>query len=181
MPPCPGRAVAAVILVLSVGLSTAGATTVLPVDFDEMVARAHTVVRGRVVDVRAHMTTGRRSIESVVTLEVIDAVKGSAAREVVFRVPGGQVGRYRRITVGAPEFARGDEVVVFLAGAFPVIPMPYGLSQGVYRIGRDATGRAVVSGPQPGEERLVRGDPARRPVDADGFLRQVRAIAGRQP
>jgi hypothetical protein len=39
----------------------------------------------------------------------------------------------------------------------------------------------VVSGPHPGQERLVRGDPARRPVNVDLFLRQVRAIAGRQP
>jgi hypothetical protein len=62
-----------------------------------------------------------------------------------------------------------------------VIPMPFGLSQGVYRVQHDANGRAVVNGPSPGQERLVRGDPARRPVDIDGFLRQVRAVAGRQP
>ena len=181
MPHCLRRAAAAVVAALPLCLATVAATTVLPVDFDEMVARSHTVVRGHVVDVRARMTAGRRSIESVVTLQVIDAVKGGATRQVQFRVPNGQVGRYRRVTVGAPEFARGDDVVVFLSGSFPVVPMPYGLSQGVYRIGRDAAGRAVVSGPQPGEERFVRGDPARRPVAVDVFLRDVRAIAGRRP
>jgi hypothetical protein len=175
------RRTAAVLATVSLWVSTVAATTVLPVDFDEMVARSHTVVRGRVVDVRTQATAGRRSIESLVTLAVLDAVKGSAAPEVVFRVPGGQIGRYRRVMVGAPEFAPGDDVIVFLSGTFPVIPMPYGLSQGVFRVGRDAAGRGVVSGPQPGQEHLVRGDPARRPVDVDLFLRQVRAIAGRQP
>jgi hypothetical protein len=181
MATCVRRAVAAVIAALSVSLSTVSATTVLPVDFDEMVTRSHTVVRGRVVDVRTQATAGRRSIESLVTLEVVDAVKGSALPEVVFRVPGGQVGRYRRVMAGAPEFAPGDDVVVFLSGTFPVIPMPFGLSQGVYRIQRGPGGRAVVNGPQPGQQGLVRGDPARRPVEVELFLRQVRAIAGRQP
>ena len=175
------RASATVLAIVVMWGSTASATTVLPVEFDEMVTRSQTVVRGRVIDVRVQLTAGRRSIESLVTLEVLDAVKGSAAREIVFRVPGGQIGRYRRVMVGAPEFAPGDDVVVFLSGSFPVIPMPFGLSQGVYRIGRDGAGRGVVSKPQPGQERLVRGDPARRPVDVDVFLRQVRAIAGRQP
>lgn len=175
------RVAAAVVLAAMAGAAAPRATTVLPVDFDAMVAGSHTVVRGRVVDVRSRMSAGRRSIESVVTLAVADAVKGSPSGEVVFRVPNGQVGRYRRMTVGAPEFAAGDDVVVFLSGSFPAIPIPYGLSQGVYRVARDAAGRAVVGGPQPGEERVVRGDPARRPIDVDAFLRHVRAIAGRQP
>jgi hypothetical protein len=181
MPTRGCRGIAAIIVALSVSLSTVHATTVLPVDFDEMVTRSHTVVRGRVVDVRTQATAGRRSIESLVTLAVVDAVKGSASPEVVFRVPGGRIGRYRRVTVGAPEFAPGDEVIVFLSGAFPVIPMPFALSQGVYRIQRDPGGRAVVNGPKPGSAGLVRGDPARRPVAVDLFVSQVRAIVGRQP
>src|SRR5262245_54669088 len=112
----------------------ASATTVLPVDFGEMVNRSQTIVYGRVVDVRSQMTGGRRAIESLVTIDVLESIKGGGSRTVVFRVPNGQVGRYRRLTVGAPEFAAGDEVVLFLAGRPPVVPMPYGLSQGVYRV-----------------------------------------------
>ena len=175
------RIAAAVAAGLLASLATVSATSVLPVDFDEMVGRAHTVVRGRVAAVRAQETMGRRSIESLVTLDVIDVIKGSGTRELVFRVPGGRVGRYRRIMVGVPEFAPGDDVVLFLSGTFPVIPMPFGLSQGVYRVHRDASGRDLVNGPQPGQEGLVRGDPARRPVAVEQFLRHVRAVVGRQP
>jgi hypothetical protein len=59
----------------------------------------------------------------------------------MFRVPQGQVGRYRRIVVGAPEFAVGEDVMVFLTGRGPAIPTVFGLNQGVRRLRGDAAGR----------------------------------------
>jgi hypothetical protein len=156
----------------------ARATTILPAEFAEMVTRSPLIVHGTVVDVQARMTAGRRSIESFVTVDVIEPLKGAATSQVVFRVPNGQVGRYRRITVGAPEFRAGDEVVVFLDGRPPVVPMPFGLNQGVYRVNRRAGQVMVTPVLTPGAERLVRGDPARRPLTVDAFARHVRAIAG---
>jgi hypothetical protein len=154
------------------------ATTLLPTDFSEMVARSPLIVHGTVVDVRAQTTAGRRSIESLVTVAVIEPLKGPATARVVFRVPNGQIGRYRRITVGAPEFAAGEEVVLFLDGRPPVVPMPFGLSQGVYRVSR-AGGQAMVT-PVPSAARgaVVRGDPARRPLTVAAFVQQVRTMAG---
>ena len=75
----------------------------------------------------------------------------------------------------------GDEVVVFLQGQPPAIPALFGLSQGVYRVRRDSAARAVVV-PAPvaargaGAERVVRGDPVRRPMPVEAFAREVRAI-----
>jgi hypothetical protein len=155
----------------------AGATTILPADFASMVTAAPLIVHGRVVDVRTQTTAGRRTIESFVTVDVIDRFKGPAVDRVVFRVPNGQLGRYRRITVGAPEFSAGDEVVLFLDGRPPVVPMPYGLNQGVYRVNR-AAGRTMVTPLVPaGAGRVVRGDPARRPLTIEAFARQVRTLA----
>ena len=156
------------------------ATLVLPADFSEMVAASQTIVHGRVSDVSSRMLAGRRSIESVVTLEVLTAFKGGDRASVVFRVPNGRVGRYRRITVGAPELAAGDEVILFLEGRAPAVPMPFGLTQGVYRVARTADGRAVVTplvAADPG--RIVRGDPARRPLQIEAFASHVRAMVGR--
>ena len=156
------------------------ATTIVPVDFGEMVTASQMIVHGTVVDVRSQTTGGRRFVESVVTVAVADALKGPAARHVRFRIPGGQIGRYRRVMVGAPEFAYGDEVVLFLSGKVPALPMPFGLSQGVYRVTR-SSGRAIVTPAVPtGAGRLVRGDPARRPVTVDAFTREVRAAMVRQ-
>jgi hypothetical protein len=164
--------------------ASASATVLLPADFTAVVAGSVTIVHGRVSEVRAGLTGPRRTIESFVTVQVIQALKGSSPADgtVTFRVPNGQVGRYRRVVVGAPEFAAGDEVVIFLRGQAPAIPSLYGLSQGVYRVIHDASaGSLVMPAPVvaqgPGAERVVRGDPVRRPLPIDTFVRQVRTIA----
>ena len=155
------------------------ATVIVPADFAEMVNGSQMVVHGRVVDVRSQMVGDRRTIESVVTVSVADSIKGDAGSTVFVRVPGGLVGRYRRFMVGAPVFRPGEEVVLFLTGRAPAIPMPFGLSQGVYRVSRAADGSAVVAPPVLSEGRVVRGDPARRPLEIGAFLQQVRAAMGR--
>jgi hypothetical protein len=160
------------------------ATVLLPADFADIVNGSQLIVHGRVLDVRAQETADRRTIESLITLAVIDSLKGQPGTSVVFRVPGGQIGRYRRIMVGAPVFVEGDEVVVFLSGRAPIVPMPFGLSQGVYRVIRDGSGRASVTPPPimargVAAERIVRGDPARRPLAIAAFSREVRAVAER--
>ena len=115
------------------------------------------------------------------TLAVIQSFKGDAAGTVSFRVPNGRSGRYRRVLVGAPEFSSGDEVIVFLQGRPPAMPSVFGLSQGLYRVMRDAAARAVVMPP-----RLAAGDGPRgpwrsgpRPVPIDAFAREVRAVLER--
>jgi hypothetical protein len=158
----------------------AAATVYVPADFREMVTLSQFIVHGRVVDVRSDPTPDRRSIVTHVTVAIADALKGNLREEVTFRVPGGQVGRYRRIIVGAPQFERGDEVVLFLSARGPSIPYVFGLSQGVYRISR-ASGRAVVLPPAvmargADAERVVRGDPARRALALEDFARDVRTV-----
>jgi hypothetical protein len=147
-----------------------------------MVTASQAIIHGRVVDVRSEVTRDRMMVVSYVTLHVDESLKGSIGESVTFRVPGGQVGRYRRIIVGAPRFERGDEVVVFLSARGPSFPYLFGLSQGVYRVARAADGRAIVTPPAvmargAGAERVVRGDPARRPLPLASFVREVRAIA----
>lgn len=161
----------------------AGATVYLPVDFNQMVTGSKEIAHGRVVDVRGDLTDDRRSIVTYVTIEVAEHLKGSLGQSITFRVPGGQVGRYRRIIVGAPQFERGDEVIVFLTSRGPSFPYLFGLSQGVYRVARRADGRAIVTPVPPiagGSDRLVRGDPARRPLPLDAFTREVKAIVESQ-
>src|SRR3989454_3262808 len=61
------------------------------------------IARGRVVAVDAQWTPDRRTIETLVTLEVESYLKGALGGTVQFRVPGGTLGRFRSIVVGAPE------------------------------------------------------------------------------
>jgi len=157
------------------------AMVVLPAEFNEMVSASQTIVQGRIIDVRSYETAGRRTIESLVTVQVVDAIKGQPGTIAYFKLPGGQVGRYRRVMVGVPQFTQGDEVVLFLKGSAPAVPMPFGLTQGVYRVNRDVSGRVVVMPAiAGGSGRVVRGDPARPALELDAFTSMVRTIAGTQ-
>lgn len=176
-PPClPGLIILALLLP-----SQAFALTLLPADLAEVARGSQVIVHARVADVRSQMTNGRRSIESVVTVTVLDTMKGDAVGVLSFRIPVGQVGRYRRLMPGVPEFSAGDEVVLFLVGRPPSLPVPFGLSQGVYRVvHRGAV--AVVTPPVIDSavlaQAVVRGDPSRRPIALDAFEQHVRAAMG---
>jgi hypothetical protein len=171
--------VGAIAVFVVASVASGSATVVIPASFEEMVAGSELVVHGRVRAVRGQSTDGRRSIESLVTVDVTSTIKGEPSATVTFRVPGGEVGRYRVVMVGAPVFEEGDEVVVFLDGRPPSMPMPFGLHQGVYRVSRQ--GGAPRVGPLvPAEAgRVVRGDPARRPVPLDDFAAAIRQAVAR--
>jgi hypothetical protein len=169
------------LVVLTVSPDRAIATVLVPADFNELVSGSQLIVQGRVVDVRSQMVGDRRTIETVVTVSVAQAIKGDPGATVSVRVPGGVVGRYRRTMIGAPSFRPGEDVVLFLSGRPPAIPMPFGLSQGVYRVSRGADGRALVAPPPMVEGRVVRGDPARTSMEVTAFVAQIRAAMERRP
>lgn len=160
-----------------------GATVILPIEFRELVTIAPVIVHGRVVDVRSEWVDGRRSVETFVTVEAAEYFKGNLGERVTLRVPGGQLGRYRTVFIGAPEFQDGDEVVLFLKSAGAAYPYVIGLSQGAFRVvadprsGRRMVTTPVVMGkggddPQP----VVRGDVTRRPLSIEAFRDLVRQV-----
>ena len=177
-----------VVAALLVPAAALHATVYVSADLRELTTDARAVAHGRVVALEAQWLEGRRSIETLVTLEVVTYVKGDLGRTVTLRVPGGQMGPYRSVMLGAPTFVEGEEVVVFLAASGPAIPHLVGLAQGVFRVRTDlATGARLVT-PEivrmPGTAsvepvRVVRGDASRRPAPLAAFLQEVRALAGR--
>ncbi len=157
------------------------ATVLIPIEFRELVSVSSTIVHGRIVDVRAQWIDGRRSIETFLTIEAQEYFKGGPGDTVIVRVPGGQLGRYKTIFVGAPEFHPGDEVVLFLrsyGGRVSIV----GLSQGAFRVTSDRIGTRLVTSPvlmgkSSGEtETVVRGDLTRRPLAVGAFGDLVRKI-----
>ncbi len=158
------------------------ATVLLPGDLSEIARGAAAIVRGTVVDVRAEWADGRRRVATIVTLDVAETFKGAMAGRVSFQVPGGLMGRYRSVTVGAPSFSPGEEVIVCLGARAPALPYVLGLSQGVFRVRRDPqSGQRLVSTPvllasSQGDTVVTRGDPARRPMSVDRFSATLRAV-----
>jgi hypothetical protein len=168
--------IVALVLVLAAGVR---ATVLIPADVGELATDARAIARGRVVAVDARWTDDRRTIETIVTLEVESYLKGALGSEVRFSVPGGTLGRYRNIVVGAPQFAIGQRAIVFLGARGPSVPYLVGFSQGVFRVVAGADGSPVVmpppvmptvSGP------IARGSAARRPAPLAAFERDVRAL-----
>jgi hypothetical protein len=158
------------------------ATVLLPIEFRELVTSAPVILHGQVVDVRSEWVDGRRAVETFVTVEAAEYLKGKLGEQVTFKVPGGQIGRYRTVFVGAPSFQAGDEVVLFLKASGPSFPFIIGLSQGVFRVVTDRqSGRRLVTPPAlmgNGVEpaRVVRGDAARKPVPIEAFRESVRQV-----
>jgi hypothetical protein len=161
----------------------ASATIVVSLDLAQLVESADTVAYGRVVDVSTVRVDGRYS-ETLVTLAPSARLKGQASGDIVFRVPGGESGRYRTVVVGAPELHVNDEVVVFLAGQAPRIPHVVGFSQGVLPILRDDARRPIVLAPpaaaHQGAERVVRGTGAARVMSLAAFADDIRTLAEEQ-
>lgn len=151
------------------------ATTVIPLGFEQLVNESQSVVYGRVLEVRAQWSDDRRFIESVVTFEILRGMKGGAGESITFTVPGGQVGRYLNVIPGAPSFVPGDLAVLFLTARGARLPVTTGLTQGIYRVQRAASGEMQVVPPVvEGAGRIVRGDPRRKPVSLEAFEASVR-------
>jgi hypothetical protein len=171
----------AVVFFVTALVASVHATTVAPLSFEELVNASSAVVYGRVTDVHAQWTADRRFIESVVSVEVIKGMKGSAGESISFTVPGGQVGRYLNVIPGAPVFAPGDLAVFFLTAHGARMPVTTGLTQGIYRVQRDASsGSMLVAPPVLDAGPIVRGDVRRKAVSLATFEGSVRAITLRQ-
>jgi len=172
---------AALVAVLAAG--PAAALVLLPADLATLAREADAIAHGRVIRVEPRRVPGRRAVERVVVFAVERAVKGEPGSRLSVVVPGGEVPPYRTVLIGAPEFAEGDEAVLFVAGAATSRPHVVGLSQGVFRVVADpSSGRRVVippavggAPPRGGPQPVVRGDPRRRAEALDDFLARVEA------
>jgi hypothetical protein len=103
-------------LVAAVPASRASATVMVEVPLEELVQGADAIVHARVVSsrVRVEMRQNGLRPETVTTLEVIEWLAGPGGRTVELRELGGvwQAGGVHY--EGTPEYAVGEEVVVFL-------------------------------------------------------------------
>lgn len=169
--------VAACTLVGLLSVSSVAAITIAPLSFDQLVDRASMVVYGRVAQVHGQWTADRREIESLVTLQPLQLLKGEADAEVTFRTPGGQVGDLITVWPGAPVYRRGDLVVVFLAAQGPAVPTVVGLTQGVLRVSPDARSGELLARPRPRELPSTTAA-AGSAVPLSQLASQVRAVAG---
>ncbi|HKD20090.1 MAG TPA: PKD domain-containing protein [Thermoanaerobaculia bacterium] len=167
----------------------ASAATYLPMPDSELVDQAPIVVRATVLASATHLEpiAGENRPVTLVTLQVLEAFKGSPDPTFLLRLPGGRVGDAFWWIPGSPSFTRGEEVVLML-GPHPDHPgelrlTEFGLSK--FDIVSDDTGRKFAVRPAfPAGEDLLASKrapaPAGQPAgarDAESFFAFLRSAA----
>ncbi|MGA2483669.1 MAG: hypothetical protein ABSF92_11205 [Candidatus Acidiferrales bacterium] len=129
----------------------ARATTLARLSFEDLAARADSVVRARCLSTESRWENGE--IWTFSDFEVLDAPKGLVGGLITVRGLGGRADGFVSTVEAVPHFSPGEEVYLFLlpartnaADARGPSFLVLGWAQGAFRVHRDArTGRATVT------------------------------------
>jgi hypothetical protein len=176
--------------------ASAHSTSVLPLTFDELVARADEVIVARVVARQSSWVTSRsgRAIVTDVTFSIERTLKGESRIQRTLEFLGGTVGDVTLEVAGIPEFQVNDRDVLFVRDTGrPASPL-VGFSYGRFRVVRDATfgtdiirtfdGRPLASLDDVGNTRPPAFLRPARVLSLDEFLREIDTavrLQGRRP
>ena len=176
--------------------ASARSTSVLPLTFDELVARADEVIMARVVARQSSWVTSRsgRAIVTDVTFSVERTLKGESRIQRTLEFLGGTVGDVTLTVAGIPEFQVNDRDVLFVRDTGrPASPL-VGFSYGRFRVVRDAAfgtdiirtfdGRPLASLDDVGNTRPPAFLRPARVLSLDEFLREIDTavrLQGRRP
>ena len=158
-----GRTAVLVTLLMS---GVARASVTIPMPIAKLADYAGQVVVGRVTAVRSYWLDQPRRIESEVTLEQVEYLKGrlpDSAATVTLRVPGGEVDGYRMTICCAPELRVGEKWILFLLPTWKTHPV-VGIYQGAFLVLPDEHGVPRIATRGHGHLMDVTG------VGADGFV-----------
>jgi len=129
------RALSGVVTAWLLTALLARATTLKRMNMDELTHAAQVVARVQCKATEVRWDHGE--VFTFATFEVSETLKGSAPREIIVRLLGGQLGHLKSTVDGVPRFAPGEEVYLFLeptaAGDLSVTSWV----QGTFRVRRD--------------------------------------------
>ncbi len=132
---------------LVASLSSMHATTVIPPTFDQLVQQAEVIFQGTVTNVRSvwEGEGAQRHIDTYVTFQVQESVKGNAGASYTIRMLGGTVGDETMEVTDTPKFNVGDRDILFVEHNNEQFVPLVGIKYGRFHVQRDEqTGRDVV-------------------------------------
>ena len=103
-----------VCLVLLLGISLAGATTLVQMNFGDLTRDADAVVVGTVIAIEGEWGPNFNFIHSNITLQVERTLLGQTPETITVRNPGGIIGGEGQLAHGVAEFELGEKVLIFL-------------------------------------------------------------------
>lgn len=179
-------AIIAVPVLVAVSAPFVDATTLRRMDLAELVDAAERVVHARVVDQRSYWDEGLMQIFTDTTFDVLEEAKGEGPRTVTITLMGGRVGIIDTVVAGTPNFAMGEEAVLFTESRPDGRKHLVGLSQGAMRVivneetgertaASDAYAGVTYMAPEGGVLRPVTAPSHRAPLPT--LLDSVRDIA----
>jgi hypothetical protein len=124
------------------------ATTVIPPTFDQLVQQAELIFQGTVTDVRSvwEGEGAQRHIETYVTFQIADSVKGNAGNSYTIRMLGGSVGDETMVVSDTPKFKVGDRDILFVEHNNEQFVPLVGINNGRFHVQRDEqTGRDIIT------------------------------------
>ncbi|HST29589.1 MAG TPA: hypothetical protein VLK27_01975 [Chthoniobacterales bacterium] len=135
------------LILTPIALIRVSATTVIPPTFEQLVQQAELIFQGTVTDSRSvwEGEGGQRHIETYVTFNIEDSVKGQPGTSYTIRMLGGTVGDETMEVTDTPKFQVGDREILFVEHNNDQFVPLVGISHGRFHVQKDEqTGRDVV-------------------------------------
>ncbi len=102
------------VFLLGCAQSTFATTAIVPPD-DDMIIGARVIVKGRILSIESRFDEQQGRIFTYIKLKVQEVLKGQISeRKIVIKELGGQVGDRLSVVYGNPEFALGEQVLMYL-------------------------------------------------------------------
>src|SRR5712692_9550883 len=132
---------------IGIAITCITATTVIPPTFEQLVQQAELIFQGTVTDVRSvwEGEGAQRHINTYVTFQIADSVKGNPGTSYTIRILGGTVGDETMEVTDTPKFNVGDRDILFVEHNNEQFVPLVGIKHGRFHVQRDEqTGRDVV-------------------------------------
>ena len=123
------------------------ATTVNPPTFDQLVLQAEFIFQGTVTNVRSlwEGEGAQRHIDTYVTFQIDEDIKGNAGGSYTIRLLGGKVGNETMEVTDTPKFRVGDRDILFVEHNNEQFVPLVGINHGRFHLQRDEqSGRDIV-------------------------------------
>jgi hypothetical protein len=102
------------VFLLGCAQSSFATTAIVPPD-DDMIVGARVIVKGRILSIESRFDEQQGRIFTYIKLKVQEVLKGQITeRKIVIKELGGQVGDRLSVVYGNPEFALGEQVLMYL-------------------------------------------------------------------